>query len=103
MNEIAPSIARDFPRASASTPVASYAPLNATITAYDRSHLLSYARLIDAVTAGEDWRQVARLVLGLDVDSNPSAAIACFESHLARARWIANEGFQQLIEQLGVE
>ena len=72
-----------------SIPIAMRAPAGAALTAYDRAHFLTYARLLDAEG---DWKAVARHVLDLDVDSDETGARGCYASHLDRARWIEQRG-----------
>jgi hypothetical protein len=69
--------------------VADTAPSSAVLTTYDQEHLVTYLRLLDAATEGADWREVARIVLHLDPEHEADRARRAFESHLARARWMA--------------
>ena len=66
---------------------------------YDRCHLALYAALLDAADAGQDWRETARNLMDLDVDS--AGAEACWRSHLERARWIVGEGLASAISVFG--
>jgi hypothetical protein len=87
----------------ATTPlVAPKAPDALDITEYDQRHLSTYARLVFAEDAGEDWRQSAAQILGLDVDGDEEAARRCWESHSTRAHWIATEGYQLLLVKAGI-
>jgi hypothetical protein len=72
------------------------APNSPNVTGYDLQHSVAYLRLLDAEEDGADWQEVARLVLGLDPDKAPEQARLCWESHLARARWMRDQGFAQL-------
>ena len=45
---------------------ADVAPSGDVLTPYDREHLVTYLRLLDAHAEGADWREVARVVLHLD-------------------------------------
>ncbi|NQE65556.1 DNA -binding domain-containing protein [Caulobacter sp. RHG1] len=74
------------------------APDSATLTDYDRQHLKTYLRLLDADAAGADWREVAAIVLGLDPEADPAAAQARHASHLARARWLIAGGYRDLLK-----
>jgi predicted SprT family Zn-dependent metalloprotease len=67
------------------------------VTAYDLSHKVAYLRLLDAAAEGADWREVARLVLGLDPDRHPEQARRIHDSHLARARWMTEAGYRDLL------
>lgn len=75
------------------------APTGDTVTAYDQERLAQYAALLDAADAGQDWRDAASIILGLDVSD--AGAEACWRSHLERARWIVGEGLGQAIEAFG--
>jgi hypothetical protein len=67
------------------------------ITAYDLSHKVLYLRLLDATAEGANWREVARIVLGLDPDRDPDEARRIHDSHLARARWMTEAGYRDLL------
>ena len=72
------------------------APNGRTVSEYDRWHLPLYAALLDAADTGQDWRDAASIILGLD--ASDAGAEACWRSHLERARWIVGEGLAQAIE-----
>ena len=72
------------------------APDGRTVAEYDRCSLPLYAALLDAADTGQDWRDAASVILGLDVSD--AGAEACWRSHLERARWIVGEGLGQAIE-----
>jgi hypothetical protein len=74
-----------------------HAPDGPELTDYDRRHLKTYLRLLDADAAGADWREAAKVVLGLDVSAAPERARQTHASHLARARWMSAEGYRQLL------
>ena len=82
-------------------PVASMAPTDETLTEYDQQHLVTYLRLLDAEAEGADWSEVASLVLGMDPANDPSQAKATWESHLARAKWLADHGYRHLLRRDG--
>jgi hypothetical protein len=77
--------------------VADSAPGEPALTAYDKEHAITYARLLDAEAANADWREVARVVLHIDPLSEPERARSAFESHLERAKWMARHGYRQLL------
>lgn len=79
------------------TPLQDAAPTSATLTDYDRHHLKTYLRLLDAAADGADWREAAALVLGLDVAADPERARQTHDSHLARARWMTEHGYRDLL------
>jgi hypothetical protein len=77
--------------------VADVAPNQSVLTTYDEQHLVTYWRLLDAEAAGADWKEVARIVLHIDPDREPVRARNAFDSHLARARWMADHGYRDLL------
>lgn len=70
-------------------------------TSYDRSHLMLYAELLDADSCGITWREGASDMLGIDPVMEPETARLCWESHLARARWLIGEGLASAVETFG--
>ena len=79
------------------TPIADAALVEPFLTGYDRDHLVTYLRLLDADAEGADWREAARIVLSLDVEKDPEHAKRVWESHLARAKRISKSGFKHLL------
>ena len=63
------------------------------LTDYDRTHMLTYARLLDAERDGYPWSDAAAEILLVDVD----AAERCWRSHLDRAHWIVGAGLATAI------
>ena len=80
------------------SPIADAPPRSERVTDYDRSHVKTYARLLDAAAASADWREVARIVLGLDAARDPERAHRVHEAHLERARWMTKIGYPDLLE-----
>ena len=72
-------------------------PQSEHVTDYDEAHFVTYLRLLDGAAEGADWREVVRLVFGLDPADDPDAARAMHAAHLERARWMARSGYRQLI------
>jgi Uncharacterized conserved protein (DUF2285) len=68
-----------------------------TLTAYDKDHLVTYLRLLDANTQGADWTEAARIVLGMDPEHEPQLARSVWESHLERAKWMTTHGYKDLL------
>ena len=54
-------------------------------------------RLLDADAEGADWREVAAIVLKLDVAKNPRRARRSWASHLARGKWMTESGYRYLL------
>ena len=79
--------------------VANFAPSCPALTAYDEQHAITYMRLLDADVEGADWREVARIVLHIDPDREPDRARLAFDSHLARAKWMARYGYRLLLQR----
>jgi hypothetical protein len=83
--------------------VADLAPTEAVLTAYDEEHIVTYLRLLDAAADNADWREVALIVLHIDPSQEPDRARRAFDSHLARAKWMANEGYSHLLRSDGMD
>lgn len=75
------------------------APTGPDITIYDEEHFMTYLRLLDADKEGADWAEVAQIVLHRDPAAHPARARRCWESHLARARWMTKTGYRRILEQ----
>jgi hypothetical protein len=74
-----------------------FAPASPALTAYDEKHIITYLRLLDADAEGADWRDVSRIVLRIDPDTEADRARLAFESHLSRARWMTEQGYRHLL------
>jgi hypothetical protein len=72
--------------------VADAAPNEPALTAYDEQHVVTYLRLLQAEGEGADWREVARIVLHIDSEREPDRARTAYQSHLARAKWVTEQG-----------
>jgi Uncharacterized conserved protein (DUF2285) len=77
--------------------VADTAPTENRVTDYDRTHLTNYLRILDAAEEGASWAEVARIVLGIDPTDEPDRAKRVYDSHLARARWMTDHGYRDLL------
>ncbi|WMT79565.1 DNA -binding domain-containing protein [Bradyrhizobium sp. Ash2021] len=77
--------------------VADDAPTAPILTGYDEEHLITYLRLLDAERDGADWTEVVRIVLHLDPDREPDRARRAWATHLARARWMTENGYRHLL------
>ena len=73
---------------SPALPIAETAPTSAQVTDYDRAHLPTYLRLLDAASEGVTWEEVALVVLHIDPVLEPDLARRTHDTHLARARWL---------------
>jgi hypothetical protein len=72
-------------------------PTDARLTDYDRAHLATYLRLLDAESEGAPWEEVAEIIFGIDPKTDLLRAQAVYETHLARAHWMTNNGYRDLI------
>ena len=78
-------------------PVSDAAPSAGILTSYDEQHLVTYLRLLDADAEGADWREVALVVLHIDPAREPDRARRAWNSHLARACWMMENGYRHLL------
>ena len=67
------------------------------LTVYDEEHIVTYLRMLDADAEGADWREVAQLVLHIDPERDHDRARRAFDSHLARAKWMTEHGYRDLL------
>jgi hypothetical protein len=77
--------------------VADTAPKDTVLTSYDEEHRVTYIRLLDADRDGAEWREVAQIVLHIDPSREPARARKAFDSHLARAKWMTEQGYRHLL------
>ena len=77
-------------------PVADEAPDGPS---YDELHFIHYLRLLDANAKGADWREVTQIVLGIDSSKEPDRAYRAYETHMARARWMTEHGYMELVRR----
>jgi hypothetical protein len=56
-----------------------------------------YLHSLDAEADGADWDEVSLIVLGIDPVREPARARRAWESHLARAKWMTEQGYQFLL------
>ena len=76
-------------------------PWTDAITPYDEAHFITYLRLLDADAEGADWREVARIVLHRDPDTESERTRRCWEAHLKRAKWMTERGYRYLLDGAG--
>jgi hypothetical protein len=77
-------------------------PSSPELTAYDRGHLVLYLRLLDAARDEADWRKVIQILFQLDPAHEPQRCRAIHYAHLARARWMMEHGYRELVRQASV-
>ncbi len=74
-------------------------PQSPALTSYDRTHMKAYLRLLDAETDGADWREAVSVLFGIDPEREPERAQLVHRSHLARARWMTEQGYRELVRE----
>lgn len=73
------------------------APSGPVLTDYDRAHFKLYMRLLDAQADGADWREAVSVLFGIDPEREADRARHVHDSHLARAHWMTEHGYRQLL------
>jgi hypothetical protein len=68
------------------------APDDKVLTPYDEQHVVTYTRLLQAESEGADWQEVTRIVLHIDPEREPDRARNAYLTHLARAKWLTEQG-----------
>lgn len=79
------------------------APSEPKVTTYDERHLVTYLRLLDAEAEGANWHEAAAIILHRDPMDDEHRTRTCWESHLARARWMTHTGYRHLLERAAVD
>lgn len=74
-------------------------PRSQRLTPYDRTHMVLYLRLLDAARDGADWQEAVQILFGLDPQSNPQRCRRIHDTHLARARWMTEHGYRELVRE----
>ena len=74
-------------------------PAGASLTVYDQEHMTLYLRLLDAERDGADWREAVHILFGLDPDRDPKRCRSIHDAHLARARWMSEHGYRELVRE----
>jgi hypothetical protein len=74
-------------------------PQGGTLTSYDREHMTLYLRLLDAARDGADWREAVEVLFGLDPDRDPEKCRQIHDAHLARAKWMTEHGYRELLRK----
>jgi len=78
--------------------VADDAPVSDQMTAYDKSHMLVYVRLLDAAAEGAAWDEVCSVLFGVDAAKEPLRARRMYNSHMKRAEWFSAQGYRDLLQ-----
>ncbi|RXR30300.1 DNA -binding domain-containing protein [Sphingobium fluviale] len=74
-------------------------PQGQQLTSYDREHMVLYLRLLDAHRDGADWHEVTRILFGLDAAIDPVRSRRVHDAHLARAQWMSEHGYRELLRK----
>jgi hypothetical protein len=82
-----------------SPPLQDEPPAADTVTDYDLGHTKTYLRLLDAHAEGADWAEAVEVILGLNPSAEPERARRIYDSHIARARWITQHGYRDLLRR----
>jgi hypothetical protein len=69
------------------------APSGDEVVNYDREHAVLYLWLLDRQRCSLDWRITVRALFGIDPENEPSRARSIYDSHLARAIWLAKTSY----------
>lgn len=70
------------------------------LTPYDREHANIYLRVLDAEAAGASWQEVIEKVFDCDPAADPDELQSIHAAHLARAKWMRDGGYLQLLSSL---
>ena len=73
------------------------APTDDKLTDYDRLHLITYIRLLDADADRVSWEEASRVILHIDPDAEPERAQRAHQTHLARAQWMTRVGYRKIL------
>jgi hypothetical protein len=74
-------------------------PASDNVTDYDLAFANHYLRLLAAEEDGADWSEAVCHILGLDCEADREGARATHAAHLARAKWMAEIGFLELLQR----
>jgi Uncharacterized conserved protein (DUF2285) len=72
-------------------------PQGQHLTSYDREHMTLYLRLLDANRDGADWREAVHILFGLNPDLDTEKCRKIHNAHLARAKWMTEHGYRELL------
>ena len=74
-------------------------PSSDSVTDYDRQQAGLYLRLLDAEAQRANWRDVVKIVFGIDPSSDFARARRVYDGHLARAHLIAAGAHRDLLQK----
>jgi len=61
--------------------------------------MVLYLRLLDSARDGADWREAVRVLFGLNPEHEPERCRLIHDTHLARARWMTEHGYRELVRE----
>lgn len=73
------------------------APSADELTDYDRAHFRTYLRLLDAEADKASWQEAVSVILGFHPAEDEERARRAYDTHLARAHWMAKKGHTALL------
>jgi hypothetical protein len=79
--------------------VADVAPWSEELTAYDKTHLKIYIRLLDAKAQGAHSDEVCAVLFGINPAKEPDRARRAYETHHDRAVWFTEIGYRKLLRE----
>ena len=82
-------------------PIADDAPEATAVTDYDEHHVALYLRVLDADRDGASAADMARVIFEIEPIKEPQRAQRMVRSHLARARWMTEHGYLDLLGKRG--
>jgi hypothetical protein len=86
-----------MPKPTIDAAVFDVAPTDDKLTDYDRLHLITYTRLLDADADRVPWEEASRVILHIDPDAEPERARRAHQTHLRRAQWMTRVGYRQIL------
>ena len=78
-------------------PILDQAPTDDKLTDYDRLHLITYIRLLDADADGIPWEEASHSILHINPETEPERARRAHRTHLARAQWMTRVGYRHIL------
>src|SRR5712671_5619029 len=87
----------DMTKPKIDAPILDQAPTADKLTDYDRLHLITYIRLLDADADGMPWEEASHSILQIDPETEPERARRAHRTHLARAQWMTRVGYRHIL------
>ena len=74
-------------------------PISDMITDYDREHFTTYFIILDCAAVRAPWNHAAKQLRDQGMPRDRRKAKAVHDAHLARARWMTEEGWKLLMAE----